>query len=147
MTKRASTEWHPIAHIAVADAACRAAIIDTLHRRGWSVVEQPTGLHLIHAISGLILGDQPWLRPGLIVADAAARGCSGLSIASGLRDLGSRIPVVVVVARAADEVAAMRDGPLTIVDPENAVRTVELLARPRGGRRGNPSSSQHSATA
>ena len=145
MTNHASTEWHPIAHIAVADPACRAAIIDTLNRRGWSIVEQPTGLHLIHALSGLILGDQPWLRPGLIVADAAARGCSGLSIARGLRDLGSRIPVV-VVARAADELAAMHEGPLTIVAPENAARTVELLARPRGGRRGNPPS-QHSATA
>jgi CheY-like chemotaxis protein len=95
-------------------------------------------LHLIHAISGLILGDRPWLRPGLIVADAAARGCSGLSIARGLRDLGSRIPVV-VVARAADELAAMRDGPLTIVSPEHAAHTVDLLA-------GNPPS-QHSATA
>jgi FixJ family two-component response regulator len=145
MTNHASTEWHPIAHIAVEDAACRTAIIDTLHRREWSVVEQPTGLHLIHAISGIILGDQPWLRPGLIVADAAARGCSGLSIACGLRDLGSRIPVV-IVARAADELAAMRDGPLTIVAPENVVRTVELLARPRGDQRGTPSS-QHSATA
>jgi hypothetical protein len=144
MKNHASTEWRPIAHIAVEDAACRAAIIDTLQRRGWSVVEQPTGLHLIHAISGIILGDQPWLRPGLIVAEAAARGCSGLSIAHGLRDLGSRIPVV-VVARAADELETTPDGPLTIVEPEDAVRTVELLARPRGAWRGNPS--QQSATA
>ena len=145
MNNHASTKWHPVAHIAVEDAACRAAIVDTLQRRGWSVVEQPTGLHLIHAISGLILGDRPWLRPGLIVADAAARGCSGLSIARGLRDLGSRIPVV-VVARPADELVAMRDGPLTIVAPQNAARTIELLARPGGGRRGTPSS-PHSATA
>lgn len=146
MRNHASTERRPVAHVTVEDAGCRAAIIDTLHRRGWSVVEQPTGLHLIYAISGIILGDQPWLRPGLIVADAAARGCSGLSIARGLRDLGSRIPVV-VVARAADELTSMRDGPLTIVAPENAVRTVELVARPRGGWRGNPSSSRQNATA
>jgi CheY-like chemotaxis protein len=145
MTNHIFTEWHPIAHIAVEDPARRAAITDTLRRRGWSVVEQPTGLHLIHAISGLILGDQPWLRPGLIVADAAARGCSGLSIARGLRDLGSRIPVV-VIARTADELAAMCDGPLTIVAPEDAVATVERLARPRGGLCGDPSS-PHSATA
>ena len=143
MNNHASTKWRPIAHVTVEDAACRAAIVDTLERRGWSVVEQPTGLHLIHAISGIILGDQPWLRPGLIVADAAARGCSGLSIARGLRDLGSRIPVV-VVARGADELAAMRDGPLTIVAPENAVRTVALLAGPRGVHCSNPSS-QHPA--
>ena len=145
MNNHASTEGHPIAHVTIADAVCRAAVIDTLHRHGWSVVEQLTGLHLIHAISGLILGDQPWLRPGLIIADAAARGCSGLSIARGLRDLGSRIPVV-VIARAADELAAMRDGSLTIVAPENAAKTVEILARPRGGSPGAPSS-QHCATA
>jgi FixJ family two-component response regulator len=145
MKKHAATEWRPIAHVSVEDAACRAAIVDTLHRRGWSVVEQPTGLHLIHAISGLILGDKPWLRPGLIVADAAARGCSGLSIAAGLRDLGSRIPVV-VVARAADELATRRAGPLTIVEPEHAARTIALLTRPSGGHRSNPSS-QQTATA
>ena len=145
MNTHTSTEWHPIAHVTIEDAGCRAAIIDTLHRRGWSVVEQPTGLHLIHAISGLILGDQPWLRPGMIVADAAARGCSGLSIARGLRELDARIPVV-VVARATDELSAMRDGRLTIVAPSNAVKTVEQLARRRGGHDGAPSP-QHSATA
>jgi len=139
MKNHAFTEWRPIAHVTVEDSACRTAIIDALRRRGWSVVEEPTGLHLIHAISGIILGDQPWLRPGLIVADAAARGCSGLSIARGLRDLGSRIPVV-VVARAADELAAMRDGPLTIVAHENAVKTVELLAPYIGGATSNPQS-------
>ena len=145
MTNHASTEPCPIAHIAVEDAACRTAIIDSLQRRGWSVVEQVTGLHLIHAISGIILGDQRCPRPGLIVADAAARGCSGLSVARGLRDLGSRIPVV-VVARAADALATKGDGLLTIVKPENAARTVELLAGPCLVRLGNPSP-QHSATA
>lgn len=127
-----TTQWQPIAHVALEDAAGRAAIVHALQRRGWSVVEQPTGLHLIHAVSGLILGDRPWLRPGLIVADAAARGCSGLSIASGLRDLGVRIPVV-VVARRADELVARREGPLTIVAPEDAVQAVEHLAFQRPG--------------
>jgi FixJ family two-component response regulator len=89
----------PIAHVTIHDPACRTAVVDMLHRRGWAVVEQPTGLHLIHAISGIILGDDPWLQPGLIVADAAARGCSGESIAHGLRDLGVHIPVVVIASR------------------------------------------------
>ncbi len=112
MKNHSSTKGRPIAHIVVEDAACRAAIIETLDRRGWEVVEQPTGL--------------------------AARGCSGLSIARGLRDLGSRIPVV-VVARAADELLARRDGPLTIVAPENVTRTLELLSSRRSGLRKNPS--------
>ncbi|HEY4180345.1 MAG TPA: response regulator [Kofleriaceae bacterium] len=134
MKRHASTKSHPIAHITVEDAACRSKIADALRAQGWTVIEHPTGLHLIHAISGLILGDEPWRRPGLIVADAAARGCSGVSIARGLRDLGSRIPVI-VVARAADELVAMREGPLTIVKPEDAQRTVELFARSRRHRR------------
>ena len=145
MNSHASAEWRPIAHISVADTTCRAAVIDALHQQRWSVVEHPTGLHLIHAISGIILGDQPSLRPGLIMADAAARGCSGLSIARGMLDLGSRIPVV-VVANAVDELATGRDGPLTIVRPENAPRVAELLARRPGGRPGIPSA-QYSATA
>lgn len=90
MKHDSSAEWRPVAHVTVQDTACREAIIDTLHRRGWSVVEQPTGLHLIHAISGHILGDQPWLRPELIVTDAAARGCTARS-ARTARSIGPTI--------------------------------------------------------
>ena len=73
MKNHAFTEWRPIAHVTVEDSACRTAIIDALRRRGWSVVEEPTGLHLIHAISGIILGDQPWLRPGWPADDRGTR--------------------------------------------------------------------------
>ena len=145
MKPHTSIETRAVAHVALDDAASRDAVVDTLHQRGWSVVEHRTGLDLIHAISGLILGDRASQWPGLIVADAAARGCSGLSIARGLRDLGARIPVI-VVARAADELAATTDGPLTIVAPENAARTVALLVRSHRPPRGNPPS-QHSASA
>jgi FixJ family two-component response regulator len=141
MKSHAFAELQPVAHIALEDAACRDAVVDALQLRGWSIVEHRTGLHLIHAISGLILGEQSSHRPELIVADAAARGCSGSSIARGLRDLGSRIPVI-VVARAVDELTAKQDGPLTIVAPENAARTVAIVARQHRPRRGNPSSQQ-----
>lgn len=123
-----STQWRPIAFITLVDPALRARLAAVLHRGGWAVVEQPTGLHLIHALSGLILGDQPWLRPGLVVADAAARGCSGLTIARGLRDLDWHIPVV-VVARPADAPQPSHDGPVAIAAPDEAARIVERLVR------------------
>ena len=127
MMTHTSTKWRPIAHIAVQDAKCRSAIAETLQRLGWSVVEQPTGLHLIHAISGIILGDQPWLRPGLIVADAVGRGCSGASIALGLRDLGLHIPVVLITG--STDKLPPPNGAITIVDPAYAASSVARLAR------------------
>ena len=95
---RDNVECRPIAHDRILDRDVRAQIVDALHRSGWAVIEQPTGLHLIHAISGVILGDEPWLRPGLIVADRIGRGCTGESIKLGLRDLGVEIPVVLIDA-------------------------------------------------
>lgn len=138
MTNHASVECRPVAHITVAESACRGAIVDALQRRGWSVVEHATGLHLIHAISGVILGDQATRLPGLIVADAAARGCSGLSIARGLRDLGLQVPVV-AVARTPDELATAHGGVITIARPENAARVAESLAHQYESRGDNPS--------
>ena len=99
MTKQISNDDFPTAQISVNDPRCRAAIVETLHDLGWSVVEQPTGLHLIQEMSGLILGDQQSLSPGLIVADAAARGQHQLG-AQGVQRLlePDREPVRVVEA-------------------------------------------------
>jgi FixJ family two-component response regulator len=102
---------------------CRSAIVETLRGRGWSVVEQPTGLDLIYAISGIILGDQPALRPGIIVADAVSRGCNGETIARGLQELGLHIPIV-LVANNPDKSPAVSGGAITVVDPADAAGTV-----------------------
>ena len=134
MTKQISNDDFPTAQISVNDPRCRAAIVETLHDLGWSVVEQPTGLHLIQEMSGLILGDQQSLSPGLIVADAAARGCSGLSIAQGLCDLGAEVPVV-VVASAQQSREGTRGRTWRVVRPDNAAQTVKRLARSRRRRR------------
>jgi FixJ family two-component response regulator len=129
MTMDSFPASHPIAYLAVRDPACRSAITEALYCRGWSVVEHPTGLHLIHAISGVILGDQASLRPGLIVVDAVARGCTGASIARGLRELDLQIPVV-LIADPRCPVPATMDAAITIVDSAHAADAVARLLGP-----------------
>jgi hypothetical protein len=92
---------------------------------------QPTEFHLIQAISGVIEGHQNWLRPSMIVIDARSRGCSGVTIAAGLRDLGITIPIVLIAA-AGDELPVSSDETLRIVDAASARSAVAELATPAG---------------
>ena len=119
-------QWRPVAYVVVEDRTTRTAILDALHRQGWAVVEPPTGFHLVQSIAGVITGDTPWLRPGLIVIDVIARGCSGTTIAHGLRDLGLDIPIVLV----AREAAPYPDDTI-VVEPRFAAYAVADLARSR----------------
>jgi CheY-like chemotaxis protein len=120
--------WRPVGYVVVEDRACRSEVIDALHRRGWAVVEPATGFHLIQAISGLITGDTPGRSPDLIVIDAIARGCTGRTIAAGLRELGVTIPVVLVSRE-----PTLADGDAIMVDPASAARVVTELAQPSPG--------------
>jgi DNA-binding response OmpR family regulator len=90
------TRWRPVAYVAVRDDHRRASIAAALREQGWAVLEARTGFHLVQALSGLILGDTPWLRVGLVVVDDALPGCRGSSIARGLRELGIDVPVRVI---------------------------------------------------
>jgi len=83
------------AYIAIEDRAQRERISDALHKRGLSVVEHPTGFHLLSELADVIEG-RARDRPALIVVDAYARGCAGTTIAAGLHDLGLDIPVEIV---------------------------------------------------
>src|SRR4051812_15049002 len=89
--------WRPIAYVALQDRITRTRICSVLERAGWVVFTEPTGFHLIGAIADVI-ENRAWLRPGLIVIDAHARGCAGTTIAAGLRDLGIVIPIVLIAA-------------------------------------------------
>jgi len=91
------------------------------------VIPQPTGFHLIQSIAGVIEGHAPWLRPEMIVADARLRGCSGTTIAAGLRDLDIMIPIVLVAAPG-EALPISSDTTLRIVDAGAAVSTVAELA-------------------
>jgi CheY-like chemotaxis protein len=121
--------WCPVAYVTMQDTATRAEIVSVLERSGWTVVPQPTGFHLIQAISGVIEGHQTWLRPSMIVIDARSRGCSGVTIAAGLRDLGITIPIVLIAA-AGDALPVSSDETLRIVDAASAKSAVAELATP-----------------
>jgi hypothetical protein len=117
----------PVAYVTMQDQAACKPIVSALERSGWVVIPQPTGFHLIQAISGVIEGHRSWLRPSMIVVDARSRGCSGVSIAAGLRDLGLTIPIVLVAAPG-DALPVSPDPTLRIVDAASAESAVTELA-------------------
>ena len=92
----------PGVFIAVSDRASRHAIVDALHRQGWAARELSTGFHVIEALADVIEG-RPGPAPAFVVIDALARGCSGVTIARGLRELAIEIPVL-LVARPGDPI-------------------------------------------
>ena len=119
-----------IVHVSVADFACRQRISDALRRQGWHVVEQPTGFHLLQNIADVIEGQTERL-PALLVVDVRSRGCSGLSIAAGLRELGVRIPLI-LVAKPGDPVTITDDATIRVVGPNRAVAAIAEIARELG---------------
>ena len=125
--------WRPMAYVTIEDEAVRAGIVSVLERCGWAVIPQRTGFHLIQTISDVIEGRRSWLRPSMIVIDARARGCSGVTIAAGLRDLGITIPIVLVAAPG-DPLPVSADQTLRIVDAATARSTVTELATYAGAR-------------
>jgi FixJ family two-component response regulator len=130
----AAVTTRSLAHVAVADDTTRVRIADALQRHGFTVVEHPSGFHLLAGISGVI--DDSTCRgaaddvslPSLLVVDAIARGCSGATIAAGLRELGTRIPLV-LITRPGEPVPASDDALVRIVSADGAVRAVHELAR------------------
>jgi hypothetical protein len=86
---------NPVAYVAISNPEPRARIVDDLQRQGWTVIEHPTGFHVLAALADVLDGDTREL-PGKIVIDAHARGCTGKSIASGLAALGVEIAVELV---------------------------------------------------
>ena len=116
-----------VAYVSLQERSVREHITSILERAGWAVMLQPSGFHLIQSIAGVIEGHQPWLRPDLIVVDAHSRGCAGTTIAAGLRDLGSTIPIVVIAAPG-EALPASADETLRIVDSGSAAAAVAQLA-------------------
>jgi CheY-like chemotaxis protein len=96
----ARTRWRPVAYVAVLDGARRRRISEALRGDGWVVIDLPSGYHLVEDIADVLLGEHACLRPpDLVVVDAASPGCSGITIARGMRDLGWSVPVVLLRPR------------------------------------------------
>ena len=93
---KTETRWSPLAHVAVRDPSLRADLLDALRREGWAVVDSPSGFHLLQSISRPILDRWPWCSPAFLVIDAFSPGCSGLTIARGLRELGWTVPTLLI---------------------------------------------------
>lgn len=113
------------AFVCVSDRTLRANIISTLWRHDWHARELPTGFHVVQELADVIAGTAQETKPGLVVIDAIARGCTGASIAEGLRDLGAKVPVVLVTT----ECATASDGDIITVDPRLATHVIGELAR------------------
>lgn len=120
--------WRPIAYVSMQDPSARARIESLLETAGWTVRLQRTGFHLLESIADVIEGQSTWLRPSLIVIDARSPGCSGVTIAAGLRDLGITIPIVLVAAPG-EALPVSPDATLRIVDSASATGAVSELAR------------------
>jgi hypothetical protein len=125
-----SAQCRPVVCISVQDRVCRSAIVDVLRRQKFAVTRYPTGFHLIAGIADLIEGTPLAVRPALLVVDATARGCSGITIAAGLHDLGLRIPVV-IVTKPGDPVVPRSDRLIRIVRISHAAAAIAEIARSR----------------
>lgn len=85
--------------VGVADVETRCQIIAMLRGLGFHVTAEADGFRLIERLADAILG-KPVERPAVIIADAVLPGCTGLSLLSGLRDLGWNTPVILLSSRA-----------------------------------------------
>jgi hypothetical protein len=121
----------PVAYVSMQDQAARAQIVSLLERARWAVIPQPTGFHLLQSIADVIEEKYTWLDPMLIVMMHNAPGCAGTTIAGGLRELGIKIPIV-LITRPGQRVPITRDEALRVVDSNDAVSAVAELANTRG---------------
>jgi hypothetical protein len=125
--RMAPERWRPIAYTAIADRLQARRIADALHRLGFLVLEHATGLHLVGALADVIEGSRnPLVWPHLIVTDVRSAGCSGATIAGGLRELGVEIPII-LIAGDDDPVPALDR--TFIVEYEQATGRVPELAK------------------
>ncbi|HUQ03208.1 MAG TPA: response regulator [Kofleriaceae bacterium] len=112
--------WRPVVYVSVDDVVRRKGVVDALQRLGWTVIEQASGFHILSALADVIEKDGANGRVGMIVVDEISRGCSGTTLARGLRDLGCSIPVVLVrPGTTLDEIAdqARPLSPISILQP------------------------------
>lgn len=82
--------------VGIEDPRVREDVAKALEHQGYSVVAVGDGYRVIEYIASAVLDGPPELRPNLIIVDSILKGCTGLSLVSGLRDLGWETPVIVL---------------------------------------------------
>ena len=125
-----AARWRPVAYVSVDDDACRARLAESLQRLGWTVDERPSGFQVLSAIADLVEHPGGAASVGLIVVDEISRGCSGATLACGLRDLGRSIPIVLIRHPWAAQARNPYGPGIHVVDPAQAAATVAELVRP-----------------
>lgn len=140
MTRSGGTRWQPLAQVALRDDERRQAIASALADRGWAVLDSPTGYHLVERLSGALIESAAWLKPDLVVVDAFSPGCTGLSIARGLRELGWTTPVVLVAGSAEERarIGERFESSVLVTDTRGALETVLELAAHLAQRKEKP---------
>jgi hypothetical protein len=119
-----------LAFVSVRDRDCRLSILRSLRRRGWKAVEHPSGFHVVQALSELIIGNQMWPIPDLVVVDAISAGCSGVTIAAGFRDLGLDIRIILIAPSEASDVSPETYAhSVILVEPAAASVAVVAIAK------------------
>jgi hypothetical protein len=121
--------WRPVVYLAIEDATCRDRVADTLQRLGWCVIEQPTGFHVLSALADVIEHRRA-PRPGLLVVDEFARGCSGATLAHGLVELGCSIPTVLVRDPWIPASRRPYGVSVHVVDREHAASAIAAIVQP-----------------
>jgi CheY-like chemotaxis protein len=126
-------QWRPVAYVALRDESLRRQLSDALGGEGWMVITAPTGYHLVESMADVLLGRHTWHKPGLVVVDAVSPGCSGMTIARGLRDLGWSVPVVLIVhsTRERGLVGDIGGPDVRVLDAQHATDGLVAIARTR----------------
>jgi CheY-like chemotaxis protein len=125
-----ATPWRPVAFVAVDDSTVRARIVDNLQRLGWTVTEHASGFHILRALADVIEtgAADPWVD--MIVVDEISRGCSGSTLARGLRDLGCVVPLVLVRGPWSSRPRCAYGVGVHVVDRSDAPAAIAELVRP-----------------
>lgn len=85
--------------VGIADRERREEVAAMLCRNGCDVTAHADGFHLVERLADAILGRQTRRRPDIIIADAILRGCSGVTLLEGLRQLEWDTPVILLTDR------------------------------------------------
>jgi CheY-like chemotaxis protein len=110
-----ATTFRPWAYMAVCDGDRRQLLRDLLHQLGWNVVAVAACHELVVELADFLLGRSSWRRPHLVVADAIAPGLTGLSVVTGLRDLGWSGPAVLLTASPHERAIASARSPAGVI--------------------------------